>query len=253
MDTDRHLSPLSCFYLDPNPRIAASWLEDHHVHSQAHALGRLWTQIARDLGVDLTDHPRPRGAYPDRPLTLAGSWAMMTAGNWFWFCAYTTWVYAEYRSRYPGRGDHASRGYVSWCWDSMVALNLTPPPGPLTIPPVRGVTAWLPDGQAPHRFASQREAARITRRVYAALPPFPTPAEEALEALADAVDAHHQDYGVRWRESVLKNPRLAYSLMPSHPVIAAMYRAIDTGASEADLAAFMLPPPPTRPPETPPC
>lgn len=239
---DRDLSPLSCFFLDPRADIAAAHLTDRHVCSQCNALGRLWTQIGRILGIDMAGHPRQRGAYPDRPLTLAGSWAMISSANWDWFCAYTTWVFVEYRRRFGGAEgrDHLSRDYVAWVWDQIAALDLTPQPGPLTIPPIRGVTAWLGPGQRAYR-PSAWEAARISQRVYAGLSPFPDPVEESLLKLAAAVAAvDARRYDREWRRGVLSSWPRALSLMPSHPVIKALDEAICSGASGADIRSYML-------------
>ena len=126
--------PLSTWMLDPHPRASARVLRDSQLRYQAHALGRSWTQLARQLEVDLTTHPREKGPYPDEPLSNAGCWALATGANFSWWGAYTTWVFAEFRRRFGG--EHASRDYCSWALTEIVAARKAPSGGPLTLPGV---------------------------------------------------------------------------------------------------------------------
>ena len=123
---------LSSWMLSPHPRAAAHELTDKHVVYQAHALGRDWTQMAREVGVDLSTHPRKKGPYPDTSLSFAGCWALSTAGNFSWWIAYTLWVYAEYRHRYGG--EHASRDYCSWAIAAIIEAGRAPDVGAMTTP-----------------------------------------------------------------------------------------------------------------------
>lgn len=237
----RTFDTLTCFYLDSHPRVAAQLLTDRHICSQAHALGRLWTQIARELGLDLTAHPREKGAYPDSRLSIAGVWAMITSENWAWFRAYSTWVFCEYRLRYgAGERDHQSREYVDWVWREIDRLDLSPQPGPLTIPPIRGLTCDLPPGRQAYRPSSW-EAMQACKRIYRGLPPLQTPLEEALLRLAAAVAATDSErYDRDWRASVLRYPEQAIRLMPTHPVIRALSCALSEGADHQTLRVYLL-------------
>ena len=228
-DSSADLSPLSCFYLDPHPKVAAGWLTVHHLRSQAHALGRTWCQIARELEVDLGDHPRSRGAYPDRPLTLAGSWAMATQENWHWFAAYTAWVYRLYE-RSTGRS-HGSRAYVEWCWDALDAADVWVSPGPLTVPPIRGLAAGV--------LTEQAAVLKAARRVYAGLPPLETAAEAALWRLSAETNRRRHRWDDARLKALLAAPDRAAVLMPSHPVVKALLAALEAGATLDEVAGHL--------------
>ena len=229
--TARLLSPLTFFFLDPLPREAARLLTSAHITSQGRALGIAWTQIARELGVDLSNHPREKGAYPDRPLTLAGNWALATRANWTWFQDYTTWIFAEdckRRERRTGkRTEHKSRDYTAWCRRQLEGLG--PVDGDLTTPPVPGFNPVLP--------LDVREAARFCLANYGPTAGEPemddgpdlSTDEQLLVALSKAVagDPGRWDAGrLSW---LVSSPHRAISLMSGHPVVIALSAAMSAG------------------------
>ncbi len=225
---NRTLSPLSCFYLDRNPKYAAGWIGENAalLRSQCHALGQTWTQIARELGADLTEHPRSRGAYPDHTLTLAGCWAMETTENLAWFSAYTTWLYVFFKS--TTGNEHASREYVAWCLEAIADAPDQVAPGPRTMPPVHGV--------APGVVLNEATVVAATRRIYGGLPPVVTPAEDALWRLTALVFSV-RDWDLRRMWALLRNPQRALEMMPGHPVVKATISALEAGLTVREIAA----------------
>lgn len=129
----RDLHPMSVFLVDADAWEAARALADVHVCSQARALQIETYQIALRTGADLTGFPRAAGHYPQRPLSLAGSWAVATSANWLWWSNYTLAVLTEYTHRYERR--HLAEDRVWWLFDRMGAPAA---PGKLWPPPVPG-------------------------------------------------------------------------------------------------------------------
>ena len=219
--TDRTLSPRAYFFLDTNPRTAALWLSGKHLTAECRAMGVLWTNVARQIGCDMSSHPRKKGAYPAEPLPLAGLWAVQTDSNWTWYSAYATWLFVTYRERYDR--EHRSRDYVDWAREAIG--EDCPEHGPLTCPPVPG---------HPGGILSPSCAAALCRRWYVAQsrPQDGTCGREDA-VLMGALDAAIRADPGRWDgpriKAILRSHGRAVDLMPTSPVVQAVTACLRAG------------------------